>query len=378
MLAIGIELFKQIDMNLLTVLVLAVLLYAIRLQTDTHRTTPGKLFIALIVINLLLAVIDSCAWLFNTLPYQRAFMANWFFNILLFLLTPLTAGIWVLYVHYQLFKTTRKLKKVLYLLLLPISINAALTLISIRTGWFFTITVNNAYQRGPLFLIHIGIVYLLILISYVMLIRNRPLLHPQHFVAMCSFCLPPLVGSIMQSLVYGLLLNWSSMMVGILILYLWIQNRSINTDPLTGVYNRRHFDRILLNKIKRSRQPFALIVADLDSFKKINDQYGHVVGDEALIQAVHLLRHVVREDDLIARFGGDEFYILLDVDNKEQLCQCISRIRNAFDQHQAHSENAYRLSISLGAALYDPDQHETASQFIKAVDDLMYCEKNCR
>lgn len=103
-----------------------------------------------------------------------------------------------------------------------------------------------------------------------------------------------------------------------------------------------------------------------------------MVGDEALIQAVHLLRHVVREDDLIARFGGDEFYILLDVDNKEQLCQCISRIRNAFDQHQAHSENAYRLSISLGAALYDPDQHETASQFIKAVDDLMYCEKNCR
>jgi diguanylate cyclase (GGDEF)-like protein len=86
------------------------------------------------------------------------------------------------------------------------------------------------------------------------------------------------------------------------------------TDPLTGLANRRHFDQKLANELARARRyqrPLALIVIDLDHFKMVNDQHGHPAGDEVLRQVAAALRRASRETDLPARFGGEEFALIL-------------------------------------------------------------------
>ena len=85
-------------------------------------------------------------------------------------------------------------------------------------------------------------------------------------------------------------------------------------DRLTGLYNRGHFDRTLaaaMEATTRDRQPLSLAILDIDHFKQINDQYGHALGDRALIEVANLLARAMRRTDMVARYGGEEFVILM-------------------------------------------------------------------
>src|SRR5208283_2432505 len=101
-------------------------------------------------------------------------------------------------------------------------------------------------------------------------------------------------------------------------------------DPLTGLANRRYLDRMLalfLEKLDRSGQPLALIISDLDHFKQINDTWGHMIGDQALVQFAAVLQNQCRPVDLVARFGGEEFVILLPGLTLETAVQIAERLR---------------------------------------------------
>ncbi len=147
-------------------------------------------------------------------------------------------------------------------------------------------------------------------------------------------------------------------------------------DPLTGLYNRRYFDFYMEKTIPYCQitgTPLALILLDLDNFKKVNDDYGHICGDNALKHVSEVIKKTVRESDAYIRFGGEEFAIVMpitDILNGQQLAE---RIRlNVEKSEFIYKNTRINLTISCGVAMYNG---ETVTQFIENADKSLYQAK---
>ena len=114
---------------------------------------------------------------------------------------------------------------------------------------------------------------------------------------------------------------------------------------------------------------------DLNHFKSINDTFGHDVGDSALKVSTKLLKSCLRANDFIARFGGDEFCIVLDISKQTELEEVVQRINRCFALYNETSNLAYKLFFSMGYAVYDRHLYMKMEDFLKYLDLLMYESK---
>ncbi|HEY8393791.1 MAG TPA: sensor domain-containing diguanylate cyclase [Thermaerobacter sp.] len=153
------------------------------------------------------------------------------------------------------------------------------------------------------------------------------------------------------------------------------------TDPMTGLYNYRYFNAHLREAMRRANatnEPLSLILIDLDNFSDINNDFGHQTGDEVLRQFAALLRTSVRQDDVVARYAGDEFVVVLPGSGREEAEAVAERIREAVRQHRfvdASGQVILRLQASLGVAVY-PYDGQTDGDLIAAADRNMYRQKH--
>jgi len=152
------------------------------------------------------------------------------------------------------------------------------------------------------------------------------------------------------------------------------------TDVLTGLYNRRAFDTTLDIQAKHATQTgqrLCLLMADIDHFKRINDNYGHLVGDNILRITAEMLKVCVKGKDIVARYGGDEFMILLPDTPLNGALTLAENIRSYFETTQIKRKDTGKiigtLTLSFGVALYDPE--ETIDTFIQRLDKAMYHSK---
>lgn len=147
------------------------------------------------------------------------------------------------------------------------------------------------------------------------------------------------------------------------------------TDQLTGLYNRRGFITIAEQQLKsadRSKRKGLLAFIDLDGMKRINDNWGHVEGDRALMNAAKLLKQAFRESDIVARIGGDEFAVLAsDVSDMMQEV-FLTRLKQ---QGDAYNTLFYTLSMSFGSTFYDPENPCSLDELMSRADTLMYEDK---
>jgi diguanylate cyclase (GGDEF)-like protein/putative nucleotidyltransferase with HDIG domain len=153
------------------------------------------------------------------------------------------------------------------------------------------------------------------------------------------------------------------------------------TDPLTGLANLRHLTAVVEENCTRplsTRRPFALLCLDLDSFKPINDNFGHHKGDQVLQDLARAFRSQVREQDIVARYGGDEFLIVLHNAGPEEAKMMAARIQQAvedYDPGLAHPKlGALRLGVSIGYACFPSDGTDCAT-LLSAADAQMYHDK---
>ena len=150
------------------------------------------------------------------------------------------------------------------------------------------------------------------------------------------------------------------------------------TDELTGLPNRRGFFAVAQQHLKfvsRTRGRVALLFADLDDFKTINDTLGHQQGDEALVAIAGIFRQTFRDSDLIARMSGDEFAILL-IDTPEVNFSIIEqRLQKNIDDFNGRPNGLFKLSVSIGMTIFDPDQPDSVDELLKQADDRMYEQK---
>ena len=151
------------------------------------------------------------------------------------------------------------------------------------------------------------------------------------------------------------------------------------TDPLTSLFNRRHFETMLANEMERSSRyasTFSCMMIDLDHFKNINDVFGHSAGDSVLVDVSHILKSSVRGVDTVARWGGEEFIILLPECDKENSLTPATRILRSVSSHEFRQAPGKPLTISIGLADSTCISKERrGDEIINAADAALYQAK---
>lgn len=155
-------------------------------------------------------------------------------------------------------------------------------------------------------------------------------------------------------------------------------------DALTGINNRRYFNDMFTKEVSRaSRQSYSLVLLliDIDYFKRVNDEFGHLVGDSCLIRIAELLaENAHRKTDILARYGGEEFILVLTNIAKEDGIKYAEQLRASIEKAQfealQQSSKQKGLTISIGGVSLIPDQHSSPEKIIKVADDALYQAKS--
>jgi diguanylate cyclase (GGDEF)-like protein len=151
-------------------------------------------------------------------------------------------------------------------------------------------------------------------------------------------------------------------------------------DGLTGVHNKRYFLEFLDRELARSarhKRPLALTMLDIDHFKNVNDQMGHLAGDYTLRELTTSIKDAVRKEELLARYGGEEFALVLPETNREGAVLMAERLRELIASRPFEFEGkAFSITISLGVVTTEGDTAMTPTEMIRLADDKLYQAKN--
>ena len=335
-----------------------------------------RLFLGMLKLGVLMMVFDSMGR-FDGNPDTIYPIINSVGNFMLFSLAPVLPSLWLLYVYYYISpdgKVTRFIK------LSVITVNVLTIILVIGSqfnGWLYSIDAMNLYNRGPLYVIAPILTFYLLLTStaYVLLFKNK--IQHTHFIPFLVFPVAPFVGTLMQTFIYGYPFALMGLIFSVLMIAFFAQSIETNVDYLSGVYNRKRLEGYLHKKIANSSRTntFSAIMADVNGLKAINDTYGHTVGDEALVTISSLLRSILRSNDFVARYGGDEFCIILDTSNEETLVRVVNKIKRQLAAYNEMSLKPYKLGLSMGYAVYDPDSGMNEREFYNTIDTQMYEDK---
>ncbi|WP_423897704.1 GGDEF domain-containing protein [Candidatus Pelagadaptatus aseana] len=161
-------------------------------------------------------------------------------------------------------------------------------------------------------------------------------------------------------------------------------NEQLQTDSLTQLGNYRQFCQIIdkeMERTQRTGQPTAMILVDLDFFKKVNDNWGHEVGNLALVQTAKLLKTAIRKLDIPCRYGGEEFIVILPSTDLLTGTQVAERLRALIADTPLEFETeagaqSIQLTASMGIDIYTHTHHETREEFVARVDSLLYEAKH--
>jgi diguanylate cyclase (GGDEF)-like protein len=154
-------------------------------------------------------------------------------------------------------------------------------------------------------------------------------------------------------------------------------SRLATTDPLTGVFNRRTFIELAEQELARARRAgttLSLMMLDLDHFKKVNDTYGHLTGDEVLVSFTRLVKDCVRRGDLVVRYGGEEFCVLLPGTALPAAAALAERIR-ATAAATDLTAKPFRITVSIGLTAYAGDVETTVGELLARADEALYRAK---
>jgi len=335
-----------------------------------------RIFYDMIWATIALCFIEMLSFLIDGQLFPGARVLAIILNSFLYTINITFVYLWTLYVDFKLYGDMDRIRKRNPFTAIPALIVLVLIIVNLFTPTLFSISDANVYTRTPLvsisYLVSFGyIIYAEVLISTTDSTARRYLFLPS-----IIFVLPLLAASVIQMLFYGLSITWAALSISMVSIYINIQCEFSAIDPLSGVYTRQYLDGYLKKSAAKHQQLVGLMI-DLDRFKEINDRYGHQAGDDAIRNVGQILRHACRLDDLIARYGGDEFVILRQRDDDASPDGLASAIAEEFHRFNASAGTAYKLHFSSGCSVFDP-AHDSLDDFLKKMDDSMYVEKRRR
>lgn len=368
--------YLRIDINLFATLYLGIV-FSLAYRRLDHQDAFNRLFFISSGIMMSMTLFEAFTCLLNHNPAPWARGLSMVMHLFLFATPPLISYYWLLLADTLTLHGNVAHMKPNVLMMMPVWIGLVVVLLTPFFNWVFYIDQNGVYHRGPLYFLIVFIAYGYLLTGFLLLLKRRKNLIGMDFQFLSLFCLLPMIGGLVQGLVYGVLLMWASQSCSLTIVYLYLQERMIQTDYLTGAWTRHSFEYTIAQKLRSNRHtPFGVVYADIDNLKHINDAFGHMEGDSAIRATVVTIREVLRKGDAVARLGGDEFAILLNVPDYDTLQGVIQRIGKALDVYNDNSGKPYRLSLSLGGDVFEEAAEGNVDTIVDRVDCLMYAQKN--
>lgn len=371
---IGSEVAYQVNavvIDFFSLIVLLMIRTGLRRGADMDRhlmTLTDAVIWAMVAVM----IIDPITWLCDGLPGPGAHLTMWVTNLLVQLIVPIPPLIWYLIVNHLARPEHASSRVLMGLVRSVYCLVAALVITNPVTRLLFTIDAGNSYRRGPLFLLIFSVSAVFLLLSAIKVCRHRTE-YSLDIMMTQFFWAPPLAAGVLQIFVPGVNLVVPSIVLCILAFYTSMMARSSRLDYLTGAHTRSFLNMMMHQKMRG--RTFGAMMLDVDQFKRINDRYGHLIGDEVLIGVASALKMSVRRNDCVVRYGGDEFVLIIDTDDAAVVDAIISRISRLLNQFNESSVYPFNVSLSIGRDLYRPANGQTMQQFIAHIDRLMYADK---
>lgn len=374
-----------VEISVIGIILLSIVLMSQR--QFTAASAAQRRFNNLIYVTIMMLVVDAACWLIDGMQFHLARQLNYTLETIYYALHVLLPYLWALYVEGALSTDLRAAGRRIAIATVPLILFLIALVPNLKFGFVFTIDAKNIYHR------EIG-VYFYAFLSYAYLIYGsiRSLIKARgaawvddrrRYYTMAFFAVLPSLGGFIQLFFYGVSLNWILASVSILLVYLDAQNRQISTDPLTNLNNRRELSKFLLREIS-DRDPnkggaLTLMIMDVDGFKMINDTYGHFYGDSVLVAVSEILKASCKNTNaFLARFGGDEFCIVLPPSMETDAEELIQQVQvNVTSWNQSHPEMK-PIGLSIGYAEWDPNQDKSYEMFLARADARMYEVKNAK
>ena len=336
-----------------------------------------KVYYAMIILNILQCIIESLVFFMDgkILPGYHSLLVV--LNAMLFINTILFAYSWTIYADSKLFDDTKRIKRIYPFVALPAAAIVIGSLINLATPVFFAVDHNNIYQRTNLYIIPYAVTYFYLAYGVVLVYANRKKVSKYLFLPALLFMVPILIGSLLQYFFYGYSLVWLGVSLGMASLFTNVQNEASYVDVLSGLYNRQYLNNLMLAHSKEGNLGHVLagILLDLDDLKGINDKFGHIVGDDAIIEVGKLLHRAVRGRGILFRCGGDEFIILMHVNYQKEILDVIDDVKTEVKLFNETKNKPYTLSFSIGYDTYRRKE-DSMESFFKRIDESMYDEKS--
>ncbi|MGN0701945.1 MAG: GGDEF domain-containing protein [Lentihominibacter sp.] len=232
---------------------------------------------------------------------------------------------------------------------------------------------NNIYERQSMYWIFVVIGAIHILYGMILLDQTKRRDEVVVRFSAWIFLAPVAVGVVAQSIFFGISVIWVGVAVAIQGMASYLKNSLIFMDSLTGVYNH-----LCLKDLEREYSEksitFTALMADLNDFKSINDEFGHGEGDQALIATAQIYSNSIAGRGRVIRCAGDEFVVIIRSVDEEIVSEVIKKINQGFDDYNSRNKLNYTLSASMGQAVFESSR-QNFRDFLEVLDRKMYENK---
>jgi len=209
--------------------------------------------------------------------------------------------------------------------------------------------------------------------TYIVL-KNRKKVKKSVVSGSLIFLILPAIGGIIQMSFYGVATLYSAFSLGIISSYIILETIGSSIDNLTGLFTRDKASEYI-NELINTKNEFGVLLIDLDDFKKINDEYGHNEGDKYLKLFGEVLTRVFEKDDIISRFGGDEFIIVKNNFVKKDKPGLIKAINDDIKDNLNSNMLSIPINFSVGCSVYNSTLNKSEEELIIEADNNMYLNK---
>lgn len=353
-------------------------------RRHTKILLAERYFLEMSLATAILLISDIIWPLVNGVKLPGFRLLNIIINLVYMVLTGFIGFLWIVYVD---FKVRRRLDSSHYkrvtMFSIPMLVLLVLTLTSPKTHILFYIDENNCYRRGKFMWIRLCVMILYVLWAAVLTLvgikRQKTKQKKDEMRALLQFIFFPLIGIFMQLFYLNLPFTAVGISLSVLLVFINVQNKQISIDALTGINNRRQLTLYVdseLSALSKKGELYYLIM-DIDKFKSINDTYGHLEGDNALIKIASLLNSLCeKQNDFVARYGGDEFVIVCRRRNEFEVEALKNEILKTVSQMNEQGELPYTLSLSIGSAKFDTSKSN--DEIFAEADKKLYSIKSER
>lgn len=346
-------------------------LFAIGVGSDwrtVRRTTTVKALLLMAVSVAGACILEPLAYLLDGCNLVLSYIVN---TLLYFTHCILPIG-WVMMIASHLSVKLSSVHK--WILRVYLIVSALVMLANFFVPIVFVVDVKGEYSRCVGYFVVLAIGLLICFDGVLISFRTRSRSDRIKFFPVWAFLVPALLGRAIQTAWYGLSTAVPFLAVSIGCCALCLQNERLYRDSHTHLYNRTYLNTLQDRLSKHATHAYTAIFLDVNCFKAINDTYGHVEGDKALIRLAEVLKDLVADKGEVIRYAGDEFFILYNSPEQAEAECLVYAIDDALASLPIDEEKPYRLSVSTGYCSLD-FRYESMDEVLDKVDQLMYEQK---